>query len=325
MFVSPIGMAKTLVTWSSGFIGFHTSKALLERWDAVVGFDNENDYYDINLKQARRHILEWYKNFKFYKWSLENRQELREVFAQENIKKVCNLAAQAGVRYSLENPHTYIQSNLVWFHNLIDLAKEHAVENFVYASSSSVYGANEKIPFSVQDKVDKPMSLYAATKKANEEIAHSYAHLYGMPTTGLRFFTVYGPRGRPDMALFLFADKIIAGKSIDVFNHGRMKRDFTYIDDIVDGIVRCLDNPHPYEIFNLGNDNPNTLEEFIMTIEKHLGKKATKNYKDMQPGDVPATWADLQHTKDVLWREPHTKIDEGVGKFVEWYKEFYGK
>ncbi|MFA7298221.1 MAG: NAD-dependent epimerase/dehydratase family protein [Candidatus Absconditabacterales bacterium] len=312
-----------LITGTSGFIGFHTAKKLLEDGVKIIGFDNENDYYDVNLKIARRTILEQFPNFKFYKGSLENLEDLKKVFEENKIDKVLNLAAQAGVRYSLINPFAYVQSNLVGFHNIIELSKQYKIKNFVYASSSSVYGNNTKQPFSVDDPVDHPISIYAATKKADELIAHSYSHLFGLPTIGLRFFTVYGPRGRPDMAMLIFASKMLKGEAIDVFNNGKMKRDFTYIDDIVSGIIKALELETKYEIFNLGSDHPVDLEYIISLIEKNLGKKAIKNYLPLQPGDVPETSADIQHTTEVLGWKPEFKVEKGIENFVNRYKSFY--
>ncbi len=317
-------MKTILITWTSWFIWFHTAKRLLKEWNTkIIWFDSENDYYDVNLKIARREELLKFENFKFYKWKLENFDDLKKVFEENKIDKVCNLAAQAGVRYSLENPFAYIQANLVWFHNIIELSKEYKVENFVYASSSSVYWKNEKIPFSVEDNVDHPISLYAATKKSNELIAHTYSHLYNLPTTWLRFFTVYGPYGRPDMAMFIFANKISKWEKIDVYNHWKMKRDFTYIDDIVDWVIKSLDTISNYEVFNLWNHNTVELETMISLIEKELWKKAQKNYMDIQPWDVPATWADVDHTYKKLWWKAQTSIEEGVKNFIDWYNTFY--
>lgn len=316
-------METILVTWSSGFIWFHLSKKLLESWKKVVWFDNENDYYEVSLKHARREILEKFENFKFYKGNLEDLTFLKRVFEENQIDKVVNLAAQAGVRYSLVNPFAYIQSNLVGFHNIIELSKQYKVQNFVYASSSSVYGNNKKQPFSVEDTVDNPISLYAATKKSNELIAHTYSHLFWLPTIGLRFFTVYGPRGRPDMAMFIFANRMLQWETIDVFNYGNMKRDFTYIDDIVDWIIKCLDLKTQYEIFNLWSDRPVDLEYVIQLIEKNLWIEAKKNYLPIQAWDVPETSADIKHTKDVLWREPQYNVEKWIEKFISWYKEFY--
>ncbi|PCI21367.1 protein CapI [Candidatus Wolfebacteria bacterium] len=312
-----------LVTGSAGFIGFNVSKALLERGSTVIGIDNFNDYYDPSLKEARNAILEEYNCFTLLRGDVSDLDFIRSVFADRKIDKVCHLAAQAGVRYSLTHPHAYIQSNIVAFTNVIDVAKCAGVKDFIYASSSSVYGNNKKVPFSEDDPVDTPVSLYAGTKKANELIAHTYHHLYGMNCTGLRFFTVYGPWGRPDMALFLFADAILKGESINVFNFGKMKRDFTYIDDIVSGVVASLDKSYPYEIFNLGNSTTVELEYFIQCIEEELGKKGKRNYLPMQAGDVPESYADIQKAKEKLGFEPKTNIETGIKNFLNWYKRYY--
>jgi UDP-glucuronate 4-epimerase len=313
-----------LVTGSAGFIGFHTSLALLEKNISVIGVDNLNDYYDVNLKKARNNILKKYTNYKFYKGDLKNLDFVKKIFDENpKINKICHLAAQAGVRYSITNPHIYIQSNIVGFTNLIEEAKNHKIKDFIYASSSSVYGYNHKIPFSVKDNVDKPISLYAATKKTNELIAHSYHHLFGMNCTGLRFFTVYGPYGRPDMAPILFSEAITKNKTIKVFNHGRMKRDFTYIDDIVAGILSALYHSYPYEIFNLGNNKSIELNYFIKLLEKELGKNAKKQMLAMQAGDVAETFADIKYSKQKLNFKPQTSIEAGIKKFVTWYKEYY--
>ncbi len=312
-----------LVTGSAGFIGFSLAKKLLEDKHTVIGIDSFNDYYDVSLKEARNKILEGFDNFKIYRGNLEDLDFVKKVFKENKINKVCNLAAQAGVRYSLTHPHAYIQANLVGFTNLIDEAKNNNVKDFIYASSSSVYGKNKKIPFAVEDPVDHPISLYAATKKSNELIAHTYHHLYGMNCTGLRFFTVYGPWGRPDMALFLFTKAILDNKPIKVFNHGKMKRDFTYIDDIVAGTMASLANAYPYEIFNLGNNNPVELEYFIELIEKELGKKAKKDLLPIQPGDVPASFADIDKSKEKLGFKPSTSIEQGIKNFLQWYKKYY--
>jgi UDP-glucuronate 4-epimerase len=316
-------MSTYLVTWSSGFIWYHTSKRLLEGGNSVIGVDNENDYYDISLKHHRRSLLEKYDNYSFYSWGLEDDTFLEKVFSENTIDKVCHLGAQAWVRYSLENPRAYIDSNLIGFFNIIELAKKHTVQNFVYASSSSVYGANEKIPFSESDNVDHPVSLYAATKKSNELIAHTYSHLYKLPTTWLRFFTVYGPLGRPDMAPDIFTRKISSWETIDVYNFGKMQRDFTYIDDIVDGVIKSLETISDYEVFNLWNHNPVELERFIEILEENIGKKADKNYMEIQPGDVPRTFADIDHTYDKLWWKAQTSLEQWLKKFVEAYKNYY--
>ena len=313
-----------LVTGAAGFIGFHLSRKLLEKGYRVVGVDNMNEYYDVSLKKSRLEILTPYPEFVFCKEDLENLSGIKKIFQTHTIDRVCNLAAQAGVRYSLENPFAYEKSNLEGFLNLLELAREYAVENFVYASSSSVYGSNEKTPFSVEDRVDNPVSLYAATKKANELMAHAYHHLFDFPCTGLRYFTVYGPWGRPDMALFLFTDAILHNRPIDVYNYGRMRRDFTYIDDIVDGTIAAIEKPHAYEVFNLGNSNTTELLEFIRIIEEELGMEAQKNMMPLQPGDVPATSADIRKSKEMLGFNPKTSIKEGIHKFLVWYREYYG-
>ncbi len=316
-------MKTYLVTGAAGFIGFHVSRALLERGDRVIGLDNLNDYYDVSLKKARLLQLEDYRQFIFYKEDLANLEGLTRVFAENNIQVVCNMAAQAGVRYSLINPFAYQNSNMEGFLNIIHLSQEHQVENFVYASSSSVYGNNKKVPFSVQDRVDHPISLYAASKKANELIAHTYSHLYGLPCSGLRLFTVYGPWGRPDMALFIFTRAIIESQSIEVYNYGKMKRDFTYIDDVVQGVVASMDRPVPYAIYNLGNSRTVDLLYFIECIERALGKKAEKKLLPMQPGDVIETYADISESQRDLGFQPTTKIEEGIEHFISWYKSFY--
>jgi len=332
---------KVLVTGAAGFIGFHVSKSLLDRGDDVVGLDNLNDYYDVDLKKARLRILEDYENFKFVKCDLADRATMEKLFGSENFERVINLAAQAGVRYSLKNPHSYIDSNVVGFLNILEGCRHNKVEHLVYASSSSVYGANTKMPFSVHHNVDHPISLYAASKKANELMAHTYSHLYGLPTTGLRFFTVYGPWGRPDMALFLFTKAILAGEPIKVFNFGNMERDFTYIDDIVLGVVRVTDripagNPEwsgddpdpgssyaPYRLYNIGNNQPVQLMKYIEVLEKTLGKEAKKEFLPMQPGDVPKTYADVDDLIADVGFKPSTPIEEGVERFVKWYREYY--
>ena len=334
-------MAKLLVTGAAGFIGFHTSQRLLARGDEVVGLDNVNDYYDPRLKQARLAQLTGQPGFRFVKMELADRAGLEALFATERFDRVIHLAAQAGVRYSLTNPHTYIDSNLVGFLHILEGCRHHGVQHLTYASSSSVYGANTAMPFSVHQNVDHPLSLYAATKKANELMAHTYSHLYGLPTTGLRFFTVYGPWGRPDMALFLFTKAILAGEPIDVFNHGQMRRDFTYIDDIVEGVIRTSDhhaapNPAwdgahpdpatsraPYRIYNIGNNNPVELMHLIATLEQALGRTAEKRLLPMQAGDVPATYADVDALVQDVGFAPKTPIEVGVGRFVEWYRRFY--
>ncbi len=312
-----------LVTGAAGFIGFHLSRKLLEKGYRVVGVDNMNEYYDVSLKKSRLEILTPYPEFVFCKEDLESLSGIKKIFQTHTIDRVCNLAAQAGVRYSLENPFSYQKSNLEGFLNLLELAREYMVENFVYASSSSVYGSNEKTPFSVEDRVDNPVSLYAATKKANELMAHAYHHLFDLPCTGLRYFTVYGPWGRPDMALFLFTDAILHNRPIDVYNYGRMRRDFTYIDDIIDGTIAAIEKPHPYEVFNLGNSNTTELLEFIRIIEEELGIEAQKNMMPLQPGDVPATSADIRKSKEMHGFSPKTSIREGIHKFLVWYREYY--
>lgn len=330
-----------LVTGAAGFIGFHFSLSLLQKGVEVVGLDNLNDYYDVDLKQARLAELKKHPNFRFYKLDLADRDGMEQIFADHKFHTVVNLAAQAGVRYSLKNPHAYVNSNVVGFMNILEGCRYSDVKHLVFASSSSVYGANTKMPFSVHDNVDHPISLYAATKKANELMAHTYSHLYRLPTTGLRFFTVYGPWGRPDMAPMLFAKAILAGKPIDVFNHGKMQRDFTYIDDIVHGIVQVMNkipepNPNltadmsdagtskaPYKIYNIGNNQPIELMYFIEVLEKCLGKTAEKNILPMQPGDVVATYADVDDLiKDVGFK-PDTPIEVGVQHFVNWYRGYY--
>ncbi len=332
---------KVLVSGAAGFIGFHLAKYLLARGDEVVGLDNMNDYYDVSLKEARLAQLTGQKSFRFIKMDLADREGMAELFRKERFEKVVNLAAQAGVRYSLTNPHAYIDSNLEGFINVLEGCRHNQVQHLVYASSSSVYGANTSMPFSVHDNVDHPVSLYAATKKANELMAHTYSHLYNLPTTGLRFFTVYGPWGRPDMALFLFTKAILAGEPIQVFNYGKMKRDFTYIDDIVEGVVRTLDkiaeanadwsgyNPDPgtaaapYRLYNIGNNQPVELMHMIETLETALGKKAEKILLPIQPGDVPATYANVDALIQDVGFKPSTSIEDGMRRFVDWYRRFY--
>ena len=312
-----------LVTGSAGFIGFHLARQLLQEGIEVVGYDNVNDYYDPSLKEARLRILNDFDKFKFYRADLCDLATLQKVFSDQTIEKVVHLAAQAGVRYSLINPFAYQKSNLEGFLNIIELSKRAKVKNFIYASSSSVYGNNRHLPFSVQDNVDRPISLYAATKKSNELIAHVYAHLYQLPCTGLRFFTVYGPYGRPDMALFIFTKNILEGKPIDVYNFGQMKRDFTYIDDIVAGLRSAIDKPFPYEIFNLGNHRSENLMDFIHLIEEYSGRKAQINFQPIQPGDVPETYADISTATEKLGFVPRTQIREGIKLFLDWYFEYY--
>ncbi len=341
-------MAKFLVTGAAGFIGFHTSQRLLARGDTVVGLDNLNDYYKVSLKRDRLQKLTSRSGFTFQQLDLAEREAVAQLFAREPFDVVIHLAAQAGVRYSIENPHAYVASNLVGFMNILEGCRHGAgvgkrsVKHLVYASSSSVYGANKKMPFAVHDSVDHPVSLYAATKKSNELMAHVYSHLYGLPTTGLRFFTVYGPWGRPDMALWLFTDAILAGRPIDVFNHGKMRRDFTYIDDIVEGVVRVADripaaDPNwsptapdpassfaPFRVYNIGNNQPVELMRLIAVLEESLGHKAELNFLPMQPGDVPETYADIEAlTRDVGFR-PSTPIETGVEQFVRWYRAYHG-
>lgn len=332
---------KILVTGAAGFIGSTLSHRLLARGDEVIGLDNINDYYDVRLKEARLARLQDHANFTFIKASLEDRSALEEVFRKYQPQRVVNLAAQAGVRYSLENPQAYIDANIVGFTNILEGCRHNQVEHLVYASSSSVYGANTRMPFSVHHNVDHPVSLYAASKKANELMAHTYSHLFNLPTTGLRFFTVYGPWGRPDMALFLFTKAILAGKPIDVFNYGHHRRDFTYIDDIVEGVIRTLDhvarpNPDwsgdqpdpgtskaPYRLYNIGSNRPVELLRYIEVLEECLGQKAEKNLLPLQMGDVPDTYADVDAlVQDVDYR-PGTPIEVGVRNFVDWYRDFY--
>ena len=339
---------KYLVTGAAGFIGFHLTYKLLERGIDVIGIDNFSDYYDVNLKKKRISILreksqQIKSDFTIYESNLENKDDLYNIFKRHNITKVINLAAQAGVRYSLENPEAYINSNLVGFFNLLQISKDNNIEHFLYASSSSVYGGNKDYPFKESQSVDHPVSLYAATKKSNELIAHSYSHLYALPTTGLRFFTVYGPWGRPDMALFLFTKAIIEDKPIKVFNNGAMVRDFTYIDDVIESLLLLIEkipevnndfdyeNPNPskswakYRIFNVGNSSPTSLMEYICEIEEALCKKAKKIYMPMQPGDVEITESDNQELNKWIGYKPNTSIKNGINKFIKWYIEFYGK
>jgi UDP-glucuronate 4-epimerase len=347
---------KILITGTAGFIGFHLARRLLERGDEVVGLDNINDYYDVNLKYSRLEetgidrvsagsgeIVQSsrFDRYRFIQMDLENREGIYKLFEQEKFDRVCHLAAQAGVRYSLTNPHAYIESNISGFINILEACRHNKVRHLAYASSSSVYGLNESMPFSTADNVDHPVSLYAASKKSNELMAHTYSHLYGLPTTGLRFFTVYGPWGRPDMALFIFTRAILEGKPIDVFNQGNMQRDFTYIDDIVEGVIRVIDrppagnsswsgadpdpssSPAPYKIYNIGNNSPVKLIEFITAIEEATGKTSIRNLMPMQPGDVPVTWADVDDLVKETGYRPGTDIKEGVTNFVKWYREYY--
>ncbi len=332
---------KILVTGAAGFIGFYTAKRLLERGDTVVGLDNFNDYYDVRLKEARASVLGPFEGFRMARIDLADREAVEALFAEESFDKVVHLAAQAGVRYSIENPHSYIDSNIVGTTNILEGCRHHGVEHLVYASSSSVYGANTAMPFSIHQNVDHPLALYGATKKANELMAHTYSNLYELPTTGLRFFTVYGPYGRPDMALFLFTKNIIEGRPIDVFNYGNHRRDFTYVEDIVEGVIRTMDhtaqpNPDwdadrpdpgtsraPYRIYNIGNQQPVELMQYIEVIEDCLGRKAEKNLLPMQPGDVPDTYADVEDLVADVGYKPATPIEVGVRKFVDWYLDFY--
>lgn len=331
--------AKILVTGAAGFIGFHLCQSLCAKGYQVTGIDNLNDYYDVNLKQSRLDILRHESGFAFHKTDLTDKKTIDLLFETEGFDYVVNLAAQAGVRYSITHPYAYIESNVVGFLNILEACRHSKIKHLVYASSSSVYGANKKMPFSTADQVDHPISLYAASKKSNELMAHTYSALFGVPTTGLRFFTVYGPYGRPDMALFLFTKAIIEGKPIDVFNNGQMKRDFTYIDDIVEGIVRLL--PHipagqrdfdasdpsrsfaPYRVFNIGNNNPVELMRFIEILENRIGKKAIRNFLPMQEGDVRETYADIDDLTKEIGFKPRTTVEAGIGKFVDWYLDYY--
>ena len=332
---------KVLLTGAAGFIGMHVCERLLARGDEVVGVDNFNDYYDVALKEARLARLTPSAGFRLARLDIADREGMADLFAREAPKRVINLAAQPGVRYSLKNPHAYVDSNLVGFVNVLEGCRHAEVEHFVYASSSSVYGGNTRMPYSEHDNVDHPISLYAATKKANELMAHAYSHLYRLPTTGLRFFTVYGPWGRPDMAPVLFTKAILEGRPIDVFNHGKMRRDFTYIDDIAEGVLRVLDRPAvpdplfdalhpdpaasnaPYRIFNIGNNQPVELMSYIETLEQALGKSAEKNFLPLQDGDVPATYADITDLTAATGFSPATSVQEGVGRFVDWYRSYY--
>lgn len=334
-------MAKFLVTGTAGFIGYHVAERLLARGDEVVGVDCVNDYYDVRVKEARLARLEGKQGWSFHRANVADREAMASLFSEIQPEMVVHLAAQAGVRYSIENPHAYVESNLVGFVNILEGCRHNGVRHLVYASSSSVYGANESLPFSVHDNVDHPLSLYAASKKANEAMAHTYSHLYSLPTTGLRFFTVYGPWGRPDMALFLFTKAILEGRPIDVFNHGKMQRDFTYIDDIVEGILRTADrvarpnpawsgeNPDPgtsrapWKVYNIGNHNPVELMHLIEVLEDNLGRKAEKRMLPLQPGDVPATVADVADLMADVGFRPDTPIEVGVERFVNWYRAFY--
>jgi UDP-glucuronate 4-epimerase len=333
--------SKILITGAAGFIGYHLSQNLLNQGYSVIGIDNLNNYYDPELKQSRLNILGQYNNFIFHKVDLKDKQAVDNIFKTYQPTHVINLAAQAGVRYSIENPYAYVDSNLIGFMNILEACRNHPVKCLLYASSSSVYGGNKVAPFSTNHNVDHPMSLYAATKKSNELMAHTYSHLYRIPTIGLRFFTVYGPYGRPDMAYFSFTKDILAGKPIKVFNHGKMERDFTYIDDIIEGIVKLIDKAPvankewdeskndlstsfaPYKIYNIGNNNPVQLIRFINTLESALGKEAEKVYMDMQPGDVLRTYADVSDLERDINFKPSTSIEDGLQKFVDWYKEYY--
>jgi UDP-glucuronate 4-epimerase len=318
---------KVLVTGAAGFIGMHTAKKLLERGDDVCGVDNLNDYYEVSLKEARLGQLESAPGFRFERMDISDRDALPSLFRRYAPQRVIHLAAQAGVRYSLTNPNAYIDSNLVGFGNILEACRHSGIEHLVYASSSSVYGANQKQPFSVGDNVDHPVSLYAATKKSNELMAHVYSHLFRLPATGLRFFTVYGPWGRPDMAIFLFTKAILEGRPIDVFNYGKMRRDFTYVDDIVEGVLRVLDavpgGQPPYRLYNIGNHDPVELQEFIGVLENYLGKKAEKRLLPMQPGDVPETFADVESLSRDIGFCPGTPLQEGIRRFTSWYREYY--
>ncbi len=333
---------KVLVTGAAGFIGYHTARTLLDRGDQVVGLDNLNDYYDVELKKARIATLEDQAGWRFEKLDLTDQPAMATLFAENGFDRVIHLAAQAGVRYSLENPMAYVQSNLVGHTNVLEGCRHNSVEHLVYASTSSVYGSNRKMPFTVGQNVDHPLSFYAATKKANELMAHVYSSLYGLPTTGLRFFTVYGPWGRPDMALFQFTRKILAGEPIDVFNYGNHRRDFTYIDDVVAGVIRCVDqvatadpewqsespaaatSDAPYRIYNIGNQKPVELMRYIEVLEEKLGRTAEKNMLPMQPGDVPDTWADVEDLVHDVGYRPDTPVEEGIDRFVDWYLSYYG-
>ena len=335
-------MAKILVTGAAGFIGYHTSERLLARGDEVVGLDNLNDYYDPTLKEARLARLQGAPGFKFVRMDLGDRAGIEQLFATERFDKVINLAAQAGVRYSITNPQAYVQGNLVGFVNLLEACRQHGLPPLLYASSSSVYGANGRMPWSVADNVDHPVSLYAATKKSNELLAHTYAHLYGLPCNGLRFFTVYGPWGRPDMAYFKFTRAMLAGEPIDVYNHGRMQRDFTYVDDVVEAVVRLIDRPAqgdpswdpltpdpassraPYRVYNIGNHQPVELMEFIATLERLLGVRAQLRMLPMQAGDIVATYADTEALQRDVGFRPSTSIEDGLSRFVAWYRRYYG-
>lgn len=323
-------MRKILITGGAGFIGFHLSKRLLEKGESVIGIDNLNNYYEVSLKEDRLKILKEYPEYTFYKIDIADKEAVEALFEKEKPEIVVNLAAQAGVRYSIENPQAYIDSNIVGFFNILEACRFHPVKHLLFASSSSVYGNQQKTPFSVEDNVDHPISLYAATKKSNELMAYTYSHLYQIPSTGLRFFTVYGPFGRPDMAYFSFTKKILAGETIKIFNHGDMYRDFTYVDDIVKGIENMMDRPpvqnadgDPYKVYNIGNNKPEKLMFFIETLEKALGQEAHKEYLPMQPGDVYQTYADVDDLIRDFDFKPNTTIEEGLGAFVKWYRAYY--
>jgi len=312
-----------LVTGAAGFIGFHLSRRLLDDGHRVFGVDNLNEYYEVALKHGRLALLTPYEGFKFSRLDIANRPLLQDLFASQSFDVVVNLAAQAGVRYSLDNPYAYIESNIQGFINMLECCRHNAVGHLVYASSSSVYGANTKLPFSETDNVDRPISMYAATKKANELMAHTYSHLFGLSTTGLRFFTVYGPWGRPDMAAFVFARCLVAGQPIRVFNHGNMMRDFTYIDDIIEGVVRTLAKPDGYQLFNIGNNQPVRLLDFIALLEELLGRKAVMDLQPIQPGDVPATYANVDALAAAVGFAPSTDLRTGLGRFVSWFRDYY--
>ncbi len=330
-----------LVTGAAGFIGMHVAMALLERGEMVVGIDNLNDYYDVGLKKARLNRLKKHKLFNFENIDIEDNEAISGIFSRQKLTGVVHLAAQAGVRYSIENPRAYIDSNIIGFLNILEACRDNSISHLVFASSSSVYGANTNMPFSVSQSVDHPQSLYAATKKSNELMAHTYAHLYGIPVTGLRFFTVYGPWGRPDMSLMLFARKIVAEEPIDIFNHGQHMRDFTYIDDICEGVIKILDRPAtpnpdwsgdapdpassnaPYRLYNIGNNQPVELMYYIECIEKALGRKAKKNFMPLQPGDVPKTYANIDALAHDIGFRPQTKIEDGIASFIDWFKHYY--
>ncbi|WP_243354928.1 NAD-dependent epimerase [Bacillus litorisediminis] len=324
-----------LITGCAGFIGYHLAQRLLLEDYFIIGIDQMNNYYDVRLKEERLNRLREHDHFLFERMSIEDREAMEKVFSKTKIDIVVHLAAQAGVRYSLENPHAYIDSNVVGFMNILECCRQHEIDHLLFASSSSVYGANKKIPFSTEDRVDHPVSLYAATKRANELMAHTYSHLYNLPTTGLRFFTVYGPLGRPDMSYFKFTKAILNGEPIQIYNYGNMKRDFTYIDDIVEGIIRLLDKKPipiqssalvshaPYKIYNIGNHQPVELLKFISVIEEKIGIRAKKEFLPMQAGDVSVTYADVEDLMNDVGFKPKTSIEEGIGKFIDWYREFY--